>query len=77
LGAHGFKGIKATLPNIPLIGTGGIDHNTLNSFAGSGLSIIGVGSSLFTPEMSLDDIRKAAQRLVKSYSESINASAFK
>jgi len=76
LGPHGFKGIKPTLPDVPLIGTGGIDHDSLQSFSSSGLSIIGVGSSLFNPTMSLEDVTKAAQRLVTSYSQSINPSAF-
>lgn len=41
-----IKAVRAPLPNIPLVPTGGVDLNNLASFVAAGVSAVGVGGNL-------------------------------
>lgn len=41
-----IKAVRAPLPNIPLVPTGGVDLNNLAAFVAAGVSAIGVGGNL-------------------------------
>jgi len=59
-----IKAIKAPLPQIPLIPTGGVDLNTIEDFLKAGSDAVGVGSALVKKEAlkrgDMDDIRDTA-----------------
>ena len=47
VGGPGYiKAVRAPLPNIPLVPTGGVDLNNLAAFVAAGVSAIGVGGNL-------------------------------
>lgn len=46
-GAPYIKSLKAPLPNIPLIPTGGVDERTVGDFFRAGAFAVGVGGALF------------------------------
>jgi 2-dehydro-3-deoxyphosphogluconate aldolase/(4S)-4-hydroxy-2-oxoglutarate aldolase len=50
LGASYIKNIKAPLPHVRLMPTGGVDQNSLSAFAKAGADAFGIGSPLFRPE---------------------------
>lgn len=59
------KGLLSVLPKfVRLLAVGGIDHSNGADYLASGFSGLGLGSSLFKPQMSQKEIADAAQRLV-------------
>ena len=68
LGVKGFKALKAVLPsNLKTYAVGGIDEAHFSDWLDAGVNGFGVGSNLFHPSMSNDDIQFAARKIVLSY----------
>ena len=68
LGVKGFKALKAVLPsNLKTYAVGGIDEAHFSDWLDAGVSGFGIGSNLFHPSMSNDDIQFAARKIVLAY----------
>ncbi len=55
-GATYLKSLKAPLPHIPLMPTGGVSLNTIRAFLDAGAVAVGVGSSLVDPKLSHEEL---------------------
>jgi len=68
LGANYFKDLSGPLPHIPLIATGGIYKENIQSYVTSGVTAVGLGSSLvpkkITDQTELTQLTKEASKLV-------------
>ena len=58
------KAIKAPIPNIEIMPTGGVDINNVEKWFEMGVSCVGVGSSLFNAG-NLEDIENLAKKFVE------------
>ena len=68
LGVKGFKALKAVLPsNLDTYAVGGIDETHFQDWLDAGVTGFGIGSNLFHPSMSDDDIQFAAKKIVLAY----------
>ena len=68
LGVKGFKALKAVLPsNLKTYAVGGIDEAHFSDWLDAGVNGFGIGSNLFHPSMSNDDIQLAARKIVLAY----------
>ena len=68
LGVKGFKALKAVLPsNLKTYAGGGIDEAHFSDWLDAGVNGFGIGSNLFHPSMSNDDIQFAARKIVLAY----------
>ena len=68
LGVKGFKALKAVLPsNLNTYAVGGIDEAHFSDWLDAGVNGFGIGSNLFHPSMSNDDIQFAARKIVLAY----------
>jgi 2-dehydro-3-deoxyphosphogalactonate aldolase len=68
LGVKGFKALKAVLPsNLNTYAVGGIDETHFKDWLDAGVTGFGIGSNLFHPSMSDDDIQFAAKKIVLAY----------
>ena len=68
LGVKGFKALKAVLPsNLDTYAVGGIDEKHFKDWLDAGVAGFGIGSNLFHPSMSDDDIQFAAKKIVLAY----------
>jgi len=68
LGLKGFKALKAVLPsNLNTYAVGGIDETHFKDWLDAGVTGFGIGSILFHPSMSDDDIQFAAKKIVLAY----------
>jgi 2-dehydro-3-deoxyphosphogluconate aldolase/(4S)-4-hydroxy-2-oxoglutarate aldolase len=68
LGPAFFKAVRAPLPQVRLMPTGGVDLNTAADFLKAGASCLGIGSQLVEPkavaERDFDRIRELASRYI-------------
>ena len=68
LGTASFKGWRAVLPkDTPMFGVGGIDADNLASFRRAGAAGVGLGSSLYVPGISLDELAQRARQLLAAW----------
>ncbi len=68
LGVDGFKAIKAVLPrHLKTYAVGGIDETHFNNWLDAGVTGFGIGSNLFHPSKSNEDIQFAAKKIILSY----------
>ena len=70
LGIEGFKALKSVLPaDVKCFPVGGIEPNneSMHCWLEAGAYGFGLGSALFKPQMSLDEIRKRARAYVQTY----------
>jgi 2-dehydro-3-deoxyphosphogalactonate aldolase len=68
LGANGIKALTAILPKeIPLLAVGGVDAGSIASFLKAGVAGVGIGSSLYKPGMSANEIGERARAMVTAY----------
>jgi 2-dehydro-3-deoxyphosphogalactonate aldolase len=68
LGVKGFKALKSVLPsNLNTYAVGGIDETHFKDWLDAGVTGFGIGSNLFHPSMSDDDIQFAAKKIVLAY----------
>jgi len=63
LGPNYIKALRAPLPHLRIVPTGGVDLNTIGDFLRAGCPAVGVGSSLITKEiLEKDDWPQLTQR---------------
>jgi 2-dehydro-3-deoxyphosphogalactonate aldolase len=68
LGPKGIKALSAVLPKeIPLIAVGGVDASNMGGYLKAGATGFGLGTSLFTPGMSADEVGARAKSMVAAY----------
>lgn len=60
-GASYLKSLKAPLPHIPLMPTGGVTLDTVGAFLSAGAVAVGVGSSLVDPTLAHDQLVERAR----------------
>lgn len=69
LGPAFIKSLRAPLPHLQIVPTGGVDLNTMEGFFKAGCPAVGVGSSLLTPDIlehgKWDDLTALAKRYVE------------
>jgi 2-dehydro-3-deoxyphosphogalactonate aldolase len=67
-GAAGLKAVRAVLPkSIPVFPVGGIDPDTMGPYLKAGANGFGIGSSLYAPGRSVEDVRARGEALVKGF----------
>lgn len=70
-GVYGPRGLRALLDVLPMgtsmIPVGGVSVANVGEWRVAGASGLGIGSALFTPEMSLDDIMAAAGHFAETW----------
>lgn len=77
LGAEGLKAIKAILPpEVPVFMVGGVGPNNFAELMAAGAAGFGIGTGLFKPGFTVDDVHKRAVEMVSAY-DSITAEAQK
>jgi len=68
LGAKGIKAMKAVLPpDLPLYAVGGANPDNFNEFFAVGCAGFGLGTYIFKPGMSVDEVREKANLAVAAY----------
>ena len=68
LGANGIKAIMAVLPPGIVIGAvGGVSEKDFAEYKVAGISAFGLGSSLYKPGASADEVRAKAKAVIKAY----------
>lgn len=67
LGANYIKAIRAPLPHLRIVPTGGVDLNTAADFLKAGCAALGVGSSLITREILVGNDWPALTRLARDF----------
>lgn len=69
----GFKGFQAMRQSVPLamvmMAVGGIDETQFKEWKAHGTTAFGLGSSLYRPGMSAQELSKRAQEVVSAYKE--------
>ena len=68
LGVKGFKALKAVLPgNLKTYAVGGVNETHFKDWLDAGVTGFGIGSNLFHPSMSDDNIQFAASKIILAY----------
>lgn len=68
LGPRGIKAMTAILPKtIPLLAVGGVDQSNMAAYLKAGASGFGLGTSLYKPGMSADEVGARAKAMVAAY----------
>jgi 2-dehydro-3-deoxyphosphogalactonate aldolase len=68
LGAGGISAIRAVLPAQTLVGAvGGVSEKDFAGYKAVGVTVFGLGSSLFKPGMSVDDVAVRAHAAVTAW----------
>lgn len=68
LGAAGIAAMRAVLPSDTLVGAvGGVSDKDFADYRSAGVSIFGLGSSLFKPGMSVGDVAARARAAVTAW----------
>lgn len=68
LGVNGLKALKAVVPNeVPFYGVSGIGSADFSLWRSAGITGFGIGSSLYKPGMSLEQITANAHDIVAAY----------
>lgn len=68
LGAGGISAIRAVLPTQTLVGAvGGVSEKDFAGYKAVGVTVFGLGSSLFKPGMSVDDVAVRAHAAVAAW----------
>ena len=67
-GVEGFKALKAVLPsNLKTYAVGGVNETHFKDWLDAGVTGFGIGSNLFHPSMSDDNIQFAASKIILAY----------
>ena len=67
LGPAYVKALRAPLPHLKLVPTGGVDLNTAGDFLRAGCAALGVGGALLTPEILRTEDWPALSRLAAEF----------
>ena len=54
-------------PNLPLLPVGGITPETMAEYVAAGAAGFGIGSALYKPGLSADDVRRRAEPFVAAW----------
>jgi len=74
LGASGIAAMRAVLPADTLVGAvGGISDKDFAGYRAAGVSVFGLGSSLFKPGMSVNDVAARAHAAVSAWDAAFGA----
>jgi 2-dehydro-3-deoxyphosphogalactonate aldolase len=74
LGPSGIAAVRAVLPKDAVIGAvGGVSDTNFADYVAVGVRAFGLGSSLYRPGMSTDEVRQTAQRSVQAYDRAVAA----
>ena len=71
LGAGYIKAIRAPLPHLKVVPTGGVNLDTMKSFLDAGCAALGVGSSMITKEILKNDNWPQLTENAKAYVEKV------
>jgi 2-dehydro-3-deoxyphosphogalactonate aldolase len=72
LGPSGIAAIRAVLPKDAVIGAvGGVSDKNFADYVKAGIQAFGLGSSLYRPGMTADELRVTAQASVQAYDRAI------
>lgn len=67
-GPQGLKAMRAVLPKtMPVFPVGGIDPDTMGPYLKAGAAGFGIGSSLYAPGRSVEDVRARGEALIRGY----------
>ncbi len=67
-GSVGLKALRAVLPpDLPLYAVGGVTPDNLSEWASAGAEGYGIGSALYRPGASAEQVETAARRFVAAY----------
>jgi 2-dehydro-3-deoxyphosphogalactonate aldolase len=67
-GPAALKAVRAVLPmGFPLIPVGGIDQASMAAYRAAGAAGFGIGSTLYAPGRSVDDVSQRARALVDAF----------
>jgi 2-dehydro-3-deoxyphosphogalactonate aldolase len=76
IGPDGLKAIRAVLPaNTPCFPVGGVGPANFAQWLKAGADGFGIGTALYTPGMSLDEVRRRAEEIVAAYDDASGAPA--
>lgn len=68
LGAAGIKATMAVLPGDTVIGAvGGVSELDFEAYGANGISVFGLGSSIYKPGMTADEVHQRAIKTVSAY----------
>ena len=67
LGANYIKAVRAPLPHLKIVPTGGVDLKTIGDFFNAGCVAVGAGSSLISKEMLQNDDWAALTKRAKEF----------
>lgn len=72
LGPSGIAAIRTILPSDAVVGAvGGVSDKNLADYVAVGIHAFGLGSSLYRPGMTADDVRKTAQASIDAYDQAM------
>ena len=70
IGPEGLKAIRAVLPkDLPVYAVGGAGPSNFADWAKAGAQGFGIGTALYVPGLSVDEIAKRAEGIVAAYDE--------
>lgn len=70
LGPAGIKAIATILPKgMPLLAVGGVDAGNIADYLAAGVAGFGIGSSLYKPGVTADEVGRRAAAMVAAYDE--------
>ncbi|MHA6644385.1 2-dehydro-3-deoxy-6-phosphogalactonate aldolase [Mesorhizobium sp. A623] len=74
LGASGIAAMRAVLPADTLVGAvGGVSDKDFAGYKAAGVSVFGLGSSLFKPGMSVDEVADRARTAASAWNSAFKA----
>lgn len=73
LGPSGIAAVRAVLPKETIIcAVGGVSDQNFATYVAMGIRVFGLGSSLYRPGMSADDVRVTATAAVRAYDAAVS-----
>ncbi|TIT05994.1 MAG: 2-dehydro-3-deoxy-6-phosphogalactonate aldolase, partial [Mesorhizobium sp.] len=74
LGAAGIAAMRAVLPSDMLVGAvGGVSEKDFAGYKAAGVNVFGLGSSLFKPDMSVDEVAARANAATAAWDAAFGA----
>jgi 2-dehydro-3-deoxyphosphogalactonate aldolase len=70
LGLDGLKALRAVLPpDTSVFMVGGVDHENISDWLKAGADGFGFGTAIFTPGITVDELRERAAKIVRVYDQ--------